>query len=201
MSPKSSMEKPESGSRPSREASGGGLPHPPAGGGWTPPPGSGTPPPAGGWQPPSGGGWTPSPGTGWTSPPGGGSQTPPTGGGWEQPPGGPSSGRPGPNRRRMGLTALVAVLALLNLGVGVGVGVGVGRAFVGSHTAAQSPIQRVPQTAPQTTTPNGGSSQTLDVQAIAKKVNPAVVDINTVVTGSNGRTAQAAGTGIILTSS
>ena len=101
----------------------------------------------------------------------------------------------------MGLTALVAVLALLNLGVGVGVGVGVGRTFVGSHTAAQSPIQRVPQTAPQTTTPNGGSSQTLDVQAIAKKVDPAVVDINTVVTGSNGRTAQAAGTGIILTSS
>src|SRR5205807_767619 len=36
---------------------------------------------------------------------------------------------------------------------------------------------------------------------IANKVDPAVVDVNTVIQGTGGRTGQAAGTGILLTSS
>src|ERR1700736_3726529 len=56
---RSTMEHVEPGSGASQEVSGGGLPHPPAGSGWTPPSGSGTPRPAGGWQPPLSGGWAP----------------------------------------------------------------------------------------------------------------------------------------------
>jgi S1-C subfamily serine protease len=75
-------------------------------------------------------------------------------------------------------------------GVGAGLGVVVARNLAASHAVAQHPISTVPQA-------NGG----LDVQAIAQKLNPAVVDIYTVVQTTSGRPAEAAGTGIILTSS
>jgi S1-C subfamily serine protease len=92
----------------------------------------------------------------------------------------------------------VVVLALINLGVGAGVGVSLARGLIGSQTASQTPIQTVPQIS---ATPRAGANQTLDLQAIAAKVNPAVVDINTTLSSATGRTAEAAGTGIILTSS
>jgi S1-C subfamily serine protease len=89
------------------------------------------------------------------------------------------------------------VLALINVGVGAGIGAGLARELVGSRTAVQAPIQPVPQI---TATPKTGSGQPLSLQAVAAKVSPAVVDINTTLTSASGRTAEAAGTGIILTS-
>lgn len=55
---------------------------------------------------------------------------------------------------------------------------------------------------PQITSPgssSGEGSQALDAQAVAARVEPAVVDINTTI-ASLGQPGQAAGTGIILTS-
>jgi len=61
--------------------------------------------------------------------------------------------------------------------------------------SAQSPIQAVPQDNSST-----GPNQSVDAQSIADKVDPAVVDVNTVI-DSSGQQAQAAGTGMIVTSS
>jgi len=61
--------------------------------------------------------------------------------------------------------------------------------------SAQSPIQAVPQDNSST-----GANQSVDAQSIANKVDPAVVDVNTVI-DSSGQQAQAAGTGMIVTSS
>ena len=67
-----------------------------------------------------------------------------------------------------------------------------------SSQSSQSPVTTVPQiTSPGG--PSGQGSQALDAQAIAAKVEPAVVDINTTL-ASLGQAGQAAGTGIILTS-
>ena len=62
--------------------------------------------------------------------------------------------------------------------------------------SAQSPIHAVPQDSSST----GQANQSFDSQAVANKVIPAVVDINTVI-GSAGQQAQAAGTGMLVTSS
>jgi S1-C subfamily serine protease len=61
--------------------------------------------------------------------------------------------------------------------------------------SAQGPIQAVPQDNSST-----GPNQSADAQSIADKVDPAVVDVNTVI-DSSGQQAQAAGTGMIVTSS
>jgi S1-C subfamily serine protease len=79
------------------------------------------------------------------------------------------------------------VAALAAGGSGIGVGWGIANAFR-TPTAVRSPIA----IASPITAPNNGS---LDANAIAVKVNPAIVDINTVT--SSG---QASGTGQILTS-
>lgn len=63
-----------------------------------------------------------------------------------------------------------------------------------SQGSSRSPIHTVPQQ-----TPPGNVGGSLNVQAIADKVDPAVVDINTVI-ATAGPSAQAAGTGMILTS-
>jgi len=79
------------------------------------------------------------------------------------------------------------VAALAAGGSGIGVGWGIANAFR-TPTAVRSPIA----IASPITAPNNGS---LDANAIAAQVNPAIVDINTVT--SSG---QASGTGQILTS-
>jgi len=71
-------------------------------------------------------------------------------------------------------------------GSGIGVGWGLAKALR-APTAAQSPIAIA--------SPTQAPSSTLDANRIAAQVNPAIVDINTVV-----GTGQAAGTGQILTS-
>lgn len=103
---------------------------------------------------------------------------------WVPPPPPPPGSQP-----HVGRWIVVAFLvaALAAGGSGVGVGWGIANAF--RHPATvQSPIA----IASPTTVPNNGS---LDANAIAAKVNPAIVDINTVTTSGN-----ASGTGQILTS-
>ena len=90
--------------------------------------------------------------------------------------------------RWIALSVIVAVIAAG--GSGLGVGFGLAKAL-GTRTATvQSPIAIA-----SPTTPSNGSNGSLDANAIAAIVDPAIVDINTIV-GSG----QAAGTGMILTS-
>lgn len=170
---------------------------------WPPPPprGSHPPPPsAGGYGPPPGG-YAPPPG-GYPSPPGdpysppGGAYTPPPGG---HQPGG--EGHPPPpaaprHRSSWAILAAVVAAALLLSGLGAGWGLAASRALHSVVSGTQGPIQTVPQVGGS----SGQSGQTIDAQAVASKVGPATVDINTVV-ASLGQSAQAAGTGMILTSS
>lgn len=93
--------------------------------------------------------------------------------------------------RWIALSVIVAVIAAG--GSGLGVGFGLAKAL-GTRTATvQSPIAIASPITPS----NGsnGSNGSLDANAIAALVDPAIVDINTIV-GSG----QAAGTGMILTS-
>jgi len=103
---------------------------------------------------------------------------------WVPPPPPPPRAQP-----HVGRWIVVAFLvaALAAGGSGVGVGWGIANAF--RHpTTVQSPIA----IATPITAPNNG---TVDANAIAAKVSPAIVDINTVTTSGN-----ASGTGQILTS-
>ena len=112
---------------------------------------------------------------------------------------------PDPPRPRRGRSALAAVVAgLVLLGGGIGIGWVLSRG--GTAASTRSPIEAAPQTLPST----GRADRALDVQAIADRVDPALVDINTVLDpgslagGTGGRsglpTERAAGTGMVLTS-
>ena len=94
------------------------------------------------------------------------------------------------------LVAGVVVAAVIAAAAGAGIGWSLARAINTHPSSAQTIIQ--PQTNPeapiQPNRPSAGAA--LDANAIAAKVKPAVVDINTVV--GSGR---AAGTGMIITSS
>lgn len=94
------------------------------------------------------------------------------------------------------IAAAVVVASVVAAAAGAGIGWSVARAINPHLGTAQTITQ--PQTNPeapiQATQPSTGAA--LDAKAIAAKVNPAVVDINTVV-GSG----QAAGTGMIISSS
>lgn len=97
------------------------------------------------------------------------------------------------------LAAGVVVAAVVAGAAGAGIGWSVARAI---HPPASTAQTITPSTQPQTdsespiqpTTPRTGGS--LDANAIAAKVDPAIVDINTSV-----GTGQAAGTGMIISSS
>jgi S1-C subfamily serine protease len=112
-------------------------------------------------------------------------------------PGGPSAsgGVPGRQARRgrKGVAVVaVAAVALVAAGVGAVVGTSLERGTGSASTGGTSSSATTPTTA------GSVSSNSLDVQAIAKKVDPALVDITTVLGYQNG---EAAGTGMILTSS
>jgi S1-C subfamily serine protease len=95
------------------------------------------------------------------------------------------------------MVAVAVVVGVLLLIGGVGLGFGLVRAnILGAPSRVGSPVQTVPQQSSSTS--NG---QAIDVQAVTNKVTPAIVDINTTVQTASGRTAPAAGTGMILTSS
>jgi S1-C subfamily serine protease len=92
--------------------------------------------------------------------------------------------------------ALAVVVGVFLLLGGVGLGWGLVRANILGTPARVGTVHTVP---PQTS--SVGAAQGIDVQAVANKVEPAVVDINTVIQAGNGRSAQAAGTGMLVTSS
>ncbi|TMC01889.1 MAG: hypothetical protein E6J41_31715 [Chloroflexi bacterium] len=115
------------------------------------------------------------------------------------------------------MIALIAAGAVLLAGLGVGWGYATQRVIhaITSAQTAQNPIRTVPQIGGSSNNGSSGSSngqssglpaqsgqasQPIDAQAVTGKVSPAIVDINTVIASVNGRTSQAAGTGMILTS-
>lgn len=111
-----------------------------------------------------------------------GASAPPPGGQWPQPqqwPGYPAR----QHRRQRGLPLLLAVVGLVVL-MGVGfVGWGIGRgSSIGSVTSLKTPQ---------------APAQAMDPASVAAKVSPGLVDVNTVL---GYQSAQAAGTGIVLTS-
>ena len=123
--------------------------------------------------------------------------TPPPGGEWVPPGAGAEEGGTRPWRRTaVALAVLVLVLASGGLGAAIGVAVH-DRGSVGAFQPSDLPT--IPSLGggggggtPTTVAPTAG----IDVNAVASKVDPAVVDINTTL-GGGGR---AAGTGIVLTS-
>lgn len=88
---------------------------------------------------------------------------------------------------------------------GVGIGLTMARYL---HSSSQTPVASAPQssepsssTAPiSAVTPSTNHNGTINAQAIAAKVDPALVDINTVVQTATS-TSAASGTGMIITSS
>lgn len=94
------------------------------------------------------------------------------------------------------LAAGVVVASVIAAAAGAGIGWSLARSI--SPQLGAAPAVTAPQTNPeapiQPTRPSTGAA--LDASAIAAKVNPAVVDINTVV-----GTGRAAGTGMIISSS
>ena len=181
---------------------GGGTPTPPAGT-WPAPPGPAWPPGAQAGVP-FGGGW-----------PGGAGGTTPPYGGW--PSQVPIAAAPKSPPRK----GLVAVVATLTLVVAVLAGVGIGHAVwtPKSTSATAAPITGSSGGSSFGTLPLGGGSSSSgsspfgsgsssgnsstgagapsDISAIAAKVDPGLVDINTNLSYEN---EQAAGTGMVLTS-
>jgi S1-C subfamily serine protease len=119
---------------------------------------------------------------------------PPPPGGWE-PWSTPTETIEAPAQRRGGRGLVAAILAGILLIGGIGIGWGITRGFEGGSSGAQAPLTAVQPSAGQT-------DQALNVQSVADQVEPAVVDINTeILADASGRTGEAAGTGMILTSS
>ncbi len=107
--------------------------------------------------------------------------------GWPPPPPAPSPASPPPAARRPSRIVAAVVAALLLLGAGAGLGWGLTRDQGSSPARAGSS--------------NGQAATSLDVQAIADRLEPAVVDINTEIQGSLGQTGRGAGTGMLISSS
>lgn len=142
-----------------------------------------------------------SPGSDWILPPAAGSG----GGGWGDATWGVTPPeRPADSPRRRGLAVLAVVAMALGSG-GVGAAIGASLHHRATTTTASAtipqPAASIPLpggSAPAGASPGSSSnaSSTLDPTAVAAKVDPGIVDINTTLT--NG---QAAGTGMVLTSS
>src|ERR1700694_1067999 len=113
----------------------------------------------------------------------------PPGDGQQPPDGNPPAGRPGAALR---LATIALAICLIGLVAGLAIGWSLARSGTVATTSAQAPIAAVPQTPAQ-------SAASPNVTAIAAKIHPFVVDVNTVIQSANGSGA-AAGTGIILTS-
>ena len=120
-----------------------------------------------------------------TPPPGPPPGTPPPSGGWPYgpPPSSPPSESPRRRRTRRSLVLATVVAALVALGVATYDG-----------TRVDNPNSNAPAALTDRRSQSAGD---LDVDAIAKQVTPGIVDITTTL-GSNG---QAAGTGMVISSS
>jgi len=121
--------------------------------------------------------------------------------GWKIEPMPPGGGQQPPDGNRpaagvgaaLRLATIGVAICLIGLVGGLGIGWSLARSHAIAGTSAQSPITTVPQATGQSTTSS-------NLAAIAAKVDPFVVDVNTVIETANG-SGTAAGTGIILTSS
>ena len=121
--------------------------------------------------------------------------------GWKIEPMPPGDGQQPPDGNRpaagvgaaLRLATIGVAICLIGLVGGLGIGWSLARSHAIAGTSAQSPITTVPQATGQSTTSS-------NLAAIAAKVDPFVVDVNTVIETANG-SGTAAGTGIILTSS
>jgi S1-C subfamily serine protease len=98
-----------------------------------------------------------------------------------------------PSHPRGGRIVAGILAGLVLLGSGIGIGWALTRA---SSSTSQPPVAAV-----QPEQPGQGSNQNLTTDQIAAKLDPAVVDIDTVITDGFGGTGAAAGTGMIVTSS
>ena len=176
-------------------------------GNWAPPSPPAPPPPwamgPGGYggreQPAPGWGTPPYPGQGSATPPygapGQGGYPPPPYGGYGPPPsfgGGPgATGQPGESgspRRRVRMVVAAVAVAVLVAGAATA-----GAIYGSQNNTSDTATQPIPQ--PQA---SGTSAATkLNVAGIAKKVDPATVDITSVLGAQN---AEAEGTGMVLTS-
>jgi S1-C subfamily serine protease len=104
---------------------------------------------------------------------------------------------PPARRGRAWIAALIAALVLLSGGIGIGWILTRGGTSTPS-TGTEAPLKTVPPAGSS----KGQSTRELSQQAIANVVDPAVVDVNTVIDGFNtGSFGRGAGTGMILTSS
>lgn len=178
--------------------------------GWTPPARAQTPsypplpPDLAGTPAQAGGRGGPVPGSGPSEPPVGAGAGMPPGGqppysppyGWAWPSGGPSP-EPAPPRRRGRRTfASAAAVALVAGGLGAGLGVALSGHSSNSDQLSGGGIARLPKSRVASVSPKHS------VGAIAAAVEPCVVDINVSVASAAGSAQeQAAGTGMIVTSS
>jgi S1-C subfamily serine protease len=131
---------------------------------------------------------------------------PPTPEGWFAPPPSyvPLSTAPRPTWGRW-LAVGTVVATILAAGGGIAIGFTMSQYLRSSHATQNAALPKT--TEPSTSTapispvdPSPNQNGTLNVQAIAAKVDPAIVDINTIIQTSTGSGA-AAGTGMIITSS
>lgn len=91
--------------------------------------------------------------------------------------------------------AYLVLIAIVATAAGVGIGFSIARTINPQHTAQATPTTEAPI---QTTAPaigNGNGNGSSNLAAIAAKVDPAIVDINTTIGSSS-----AAGTGMIISS-
>ncbi len=149
--------------------------------------------------------WNPQPETPTVGSAGTGSSAWPTGPTTEVSPSQPS--QPGRRTGRMAIALVVAGFVLLASGIGIGWTIGKPSSQSRSSGTITRPLPRGGQRGgsgsqgrgPQL--PGGGTVSGINVNAVAAKVDPAVVDINTIIAvgvgGARGGTA--AGTGMILT--
>lgn len=108
------------------------------------------------------------------------------------PPWAPTPPAPRPSSFWNRIAAYIVLIAVVAAAAGAGIGWSLARAVSPSHQSANATTPGSPISA---ATPSTGSGST-SVSAIAAKVDPAIVDINTTL--GNG---QAAGTGMIVSSS
>jgi len=117
---------------------------------------------------------------------------------WGPPPGGgdpasqPGYGGQPPPRRRGGRALVYVVVAALAAGVGAGTVIALHH---NSSPSANSSINS--QQIPSPNRNNGNNTTALNVQSVANKVEPGIVDINSTLKYANG---SAAGTGMVLSS-
>jgi S1-C subfamily serine protease len=162
------------------------------------PPGGGQGQPGGPGQPGTQGGWGPplpaDQGT-WRLPPGGGQ------GNWAPPPGGGGYGQPTgprPPRRISGLARVTIFVAVAVLAAALGAGVVLALQGGSSGNTAGTSSRDIPTPAGNGSGSGGTNANTIDVHAVAAKVQPGMVDITSRLRYS-GQVFE--GTGMILNSS